>query len=218
MVSRILEAELEDLQFDIQTMALLVEKATKQSVKSLIQDDSNLAREIIALDDQIDDLYHIVQSKCLRLLALRQPVAVDLRTIHSDLLIAGDLERMGDYAESIARTTLQLVGQRTLSAFYFLPEFAEMVNALVHDTIAAYILGDVSLAVNAAVLEDEIDRIYRHHLESLTAMIKKVPECTDTAVQLILVGHFLERIADHATNVGEAVVYMVKGEKVDLNK
>ncbi|MCL6635858.1 MAG: phosphate signaling complex protein PhoU [Peptococcaceae bacterium] len=217
MQNRILENELEDLQFDILRMSALVEKAVYESTRALINDQVDLAKEVISEDDQIDRLYIEVQDKCLRLLALRQPLAVDLRAIQTDLQIATDLERMGDYAENIARSTLRLHGQRSMTKLIYLPQMAEMVREMVHDIITAYILADIEMARSSVILEKEIDNLYREYFDMLMDTIKKDACKSAMAVQLLFAGHWLERIADHATNIGESVLYMVTGERVSLN-
>lgn len=217
MEKRILESELEDLQFDILRMSSMVEKAVYESTKSLLDDQVNLAKQVIADDDSIDTLNIEVQDKCLRLLALRQPLAVDLRAIQTDLQIATDLERMGDYAESIARSALRLHERRTITKLTYLPQMSEMVREMVHDIITAYILGDINMAQNCVILEKEIDQIYRQYFDVIMSIIKRDPQLAEMAVQLLFAGHYLERIADHATNIGESILYMVTGNRVSLN-
>lgn len=217
MEKRILESELEDLQFDILRMSSMVEKAVYESTKSLLDDQVNLANQVIADDDSIDTLNIEVQDKCLRLLALRQPLAVDLRAIQTDLQIATDLERMGDYAESIARSALRLHERRTITKLTYLPQMSEMVREMVHDIITAYILGDINMAQNCVILEKEIDQIYREYFDVIMSIIKSDPQLAEMAVQLLFAGHYLERIADHATNIGESILYMVTGNRVSLN-
>lgn len=217
MQSRILEDELEDLQFEILRMSSYVEKAIKDSTKALIEDDADLARQVIAGDDSIDTLNIEVQDKCLKLLALRQPLAVDLRAIQTDLQIATDLERMGDNAEGIAKAALRLHGKRTLTKLVYLPQMAEMVRELIHDIITAYILADLNLAQNSTILENEVDRVYREYFDILIETIRKDVNQADMAVQLLFAAHCLERIADHATNIGESIFYMVTGQRANLN-
>jgi len=217
MQKRVLESELEDLQFEILRMSALVEKAVYESTKALINDEVETARQVISDDDSIDSLNIEVQDKCLRLLALRQPLAVDLRAIQTDLQIATDLERMGDYAEYIAKSVLRLHGNRTLTKLLYLTQMSEMVREMVHDIITAYILADVDMARNIVVLEREVDCLNREYYDLLVNIIKTDTNKVNMAVELILTGQYLERIADHATNIGESVVYMVTGKRVSLN-
>lgn len=217
MQNRILEDDLEDLQFEILRMSAMVEKAIFESTKSLLNDRPDLAQQVINDDDEVDRLNIEVQNKCLKLLALRQPLAVDLRAIQTDLQIAADLERMGDYAESIAKATLRLHGKRSMPKLTYLPQMSEMVRELVHDTITAYILADIDLAKNSVILENEVDNIYREYFNVLMDTIKEDVNKADMAVQLLFTGHSLERIADHATNIGESLLYMVTGQRASLN-
>ncbi|MCL6638067.1 MAG: phosphate signaling complex protein PhoU [Firmicutes bacterium] len=217
MEKRILESELEDLQFDLLRMSSLVEKAVFEATKSLLDDQINLAYQVIAEDDSIDRLNIEVQDKCLRLLALRQPLAVDLRAIQTDLQIATDLERMGDYAESIARSTIRLHDRRTITKLTYLPQMAEMVREMVHDIITAYILADIQMARNCVILEKEIDTLYREYYGVIMKIIKEDANRAEMAVQLLFAAQFLERIADHATNIGESILYMVTGLRASLN-
>lgn len=217
MEKRILESELEDLQFDILKMSSFVEKAIYEAINSLVEDNVEQARKVILEDDNIDSLNIGVQDKCLRLLALRHPLAVDLRAIQTDLQISTDLERMGDYAESIAKTTIRLDGKRKIKKLVMLPQLSEMVRELVHDIITTYILADIEMARKTIVLENEIDHLYKKYFEIIIETIKNDVENAEMALQLLLVAQFLERIADHATNIGESVMYMVTGQRISLN-
>jgi len=215
---RILDKEMEDLQFEILRMSTLVEQAVFDSVSSLTKNRVELARKVIEGDDDIDRLNLDVQDKCLRLLALRHPMAVDLRAVHTDLLVAMDLERMGDYAEAIARSTLRIQGKRNIAEIPCLAQMAEMVRELVHNSITSYILADVDTAENCRLLEDRIDNLYHRCFDLLVDMIKNDVNVTEMAVQLLFAGQRLERIADHATNIGESVLYTVTGQHTNLNE
>jgi len=217
MEKRILEEELEDLQNNVLRMGALVEKALYESTRALLEDHADLAEQVIAADDSIDSLNTEIQDQCVRLLALRQPMAGDLRAIKTDLQIAMDLERMGDYSESIAKAALRLHGERTIHKLHYLPQMVELVREMAHNFITAYDLADIDMARSAAVLEDSIDKIYKESFQSLTDMLKADPGTAATAIQLLLAGAHLERIADHATNIGESVIYMVTGLRANLN-
>ena len=217
MEKRILEEELEDLQNNVLRMGALVEKALYESTRALLEDHADLAEQVIAADDSIDSLNTEIQDQCVRLLALRQPMAGDLRAIKTDLQIAMDLERMGDYSESIAKAALRLHGERTIHKLHYLPQMVELVREMAHNFITAYDLADIDLARSAALLEDAIDKLYKESFQSLTDMIKADPSTAATAIQLLLAGAHLERIADHATNIGESVIYMVTGLRANLN-
>lgn len=217
MSRKILENELEDLQFDILRMGSHVEKAISDSVKALLNDDLALANEVIEADDLIDQLNIAVQDKCIRLLALRNPMATDLRIIETDLQIATDLERMGDYAESIARIAVRLHGRRTIPQLAHLNRLADMVKDLVHNIVTAYILGDISLAKEVVDMEEKVDGHYKEYFEIVLQLIKEDPNTAEMGIQLLFAGHNLERIADHSTNIGESVFYMITGVRTVLN-
>ncbi|TEB06619.1 hypothetical protein Psch_00151 [Pelotomaculum schinkii] len=217
MEKRILEEELEDLQNNVLRMGALVEKALYDATRALLEGHADLAERVIAADDSIDSLNTEVQDQCVRLLALRQPMAGDLRTIKTDLQIAMDLERMGDYSESIAKAALRLHGEKTIHKLHYMPQMVELVREMAHNFITSYDLADIELARRAATLEDAIDKLYKESFQSLTGIIREDPGTAATAIQLLLAGVYLERIADHATNIGESVIYMVTGLRSNLN-
>ncbi|BAF59857.1 MAG: phosphate signaling complex protein PhoU [Pelotomaculum sp.] len=217
MQNTILDNELEELKFEIIRMGALIEKAIYDSTKSLINGQVDLAQQVIAEDDKIDRLNVDVQDKCLRLLALRQPLAVDLRTVQGDLQIATDLERMGDCAEKIAKSTVRLAGKRTITELSCLSQMTEKVREMVASVINAYTTADIETARVIVKMEDEIDGLYRQCFDRLVEIIKKEPGKAEMAIQLLFAGHCLERIADHATNIGESILYMVTGRRTDLN-
>lgn len=217
MHNTILDNDLEQLKFELLRMSALIEKAIYESTDSLIKDKVDTAQQVIKDDDNIDMLNLDVQNKCLRLLALRQPLAVDLRAVQADLQIATDLERMGDCAEKIAKSTLRLHGKRTIADLSLLSQLTSSVREMVSSTINSYALADVERARNIVKLENEIDGLYKQYFNVLMEIIREDAAKADMAVQLLFAIHCLERIADHATNIGESVLYMVTGERASLN-
>jgi len=217
MHNTILDNELEELKSEILRMGALIEKSIYESTMSLIEDDVDLAKQVIAEDDNIDMLNIDVQNKCLRLLALRQPLAVDLRAVQADLQIATDLERMGDCAEKIAKSTLRLHGKRTIDDLSLLSQITVEVREMVTNIINSYSVADVERAKNIVKVENEIDGLYKRYFNILMDTIREDTNKADMAVQLLFAIHCLERIADHATNIGESVLYMVTGERASLN-
>lgn len=218
MEKRILEEDLEGLQNDVLRMGAMVEKALYDSTRALLEDNLDLAERVIAEDDHIDRLNTQVQDTCVRLLALRQPMAGDLRAIQCDLQVAMDLERMGDYSESIAKAALRLHGEkRTIHHLHYLSQMVQLVREMANKFITAYNLRDMEMARSAALIDDSIDKLYKESFQSLIDIIKKDPDTAATAFQLLLTGAHLERIADHATNIGESVIYMVTGLRSNLN-
>lgn len=217
MHNTILDNELEELKSEILRMGALIEKSIHESTRSMIEDNVDLAKQVIAEDDDIDTLNIDVQNKCLRLLALRQPLAVDLRAVQADLQIATDLERMGDCAEKIAKSTLRLHGKRTIDDLSLLAQLAFDASEMVTNIINSYSFADVIKAKNIVEVENEIDGLYKQYFDILMDIIREDANKADMAVQLLFTIHCLERIADHATNIGESVLYMVTGERASLN-
>lgn len=217
MHNTILDNDLEQLKFELLRMSALIEKAIYLSTESLIEDKVDIAQQVVEDDDKIDILNLDVQNKCLMLLALRQPLAVDLRAVQADLQMATDLERMGDCAEKIAKSTLRLHGKRTISDLSLLSELTGAVREMVSNTVNSYALADVERARNIVKLENEIDGLFKQYFNYLMDIIREDASKADMAVQLLFAIHCLERIADHATNIGESVLYMVTGEHASLN-
>lgn len=217
MHNTILDNDLEQLKIELLRMSALIEKAIYDSTESLIKDNVDTARQVIDNDDDVDMLNLDVQNKCLRLLALRQPLAVDLRAVQADLQIATDLERMGDCAEKIAKSTLRLHGKRTIDDLSLLSQLTGAVREMVFSIVNSYAHADVGRARNIIRLENEIDGLYKKYFNCLMEVIREDAAKADMAVQLLFAIHCLERIADHATNIGESVLYMVTGERTRLN-
>lgn len=217
MQNTILDMELDELKFEILRMSALIENAIFEAAKSLLEDRPEMAQKVIAEDDDVDLLNLDVQNKCLRLLALRQPLAVDLRTVQADLQITTDLERMGDCAEKIAKSTVRLHSKRTITDLSHLTRISGMVRGMVSTVINSYAIGDAEMAKSVEKMENEIDRLYRQYFGALMETVRSDPGKAEMAVQLLFDCHCLERIADHATNIGESVIYMLTGERVSLN-
>lgn len=213
----ILDHELEELKSEILRMGALIEKSIYESTRSLLEDDVDLAEQAIAEDDDIDMLNIDVQNKCLRLLALRQPLAVDLRAVQANLQIAADLERMGDCAEKIAKSTLRLHGKRTIDDLSLLNQITVEVREMVTNIINSYAVADVEKAKGIVKAENKVDGLYKQYFGILMDTIREDINKADMAVQLLFAVHCLERIADHATNIGESVLYTVTGERANLN-
>ena len=151
---------------------------------------------------------------CLRLLALRQPMAADLRFITSGMKISSDLERIGDLAVNIAERTLDLLKQPELKPLIDIPRMAELAQTMVRDALNAFVNGDEALARDVCQRDDQVDQLNSQVFRELLTYMMQEPATISRAVDLILVGRHLERIADHATNIGEDVIYMVQGKTI----
>ncbi len=212
-MSRHLERDLEHLQKSITNLAGVVEDAIYKSVRALQDHDKGLAADVVAGDNKIDELENEVSEECLKILALHQPVASDLRRIASTFMITTDLERMGDLARHIAEAAI------TLSA----PEFAipnklqmmtDITTSLVRQSLDAFVNLDSQLARKVVRLDDEVDRYNDEMIADLIVMMKKSPDNVEPGLTLFTATRHLERIADHATNIAEDVIYLIEGEIV----
>lgn len=209
--------ELQEMKQDILKMGSVVDEMLTGSVRALQLRDEMLADETIAKDDLVDGYNVVIEQRCLRLLALQQPMARDLRTIAAGLYIIKDVERMGDYALDIAKAAKKLAAIEPIKELVHIPKMAGIVQSMLHDALHAYVdqnLKAVSLVAN----EDfEVDSLYRQVRDELIALVQQKPEIAPAAIELILVARYLERIADHITNVGERIAYMETGEVKELH-
>ena len=217
MLRESFQSSLDGLQKDLLRMGALVEEMIHLAVKSLRDQDVELARNVISDDQNVDQMELDIEQRCFRLLATQQPMAVDLRIISTALKIITDLERMADHATDIARTTIRLQGQPLIKPLVDIPRMAEIAQTMVRESLSAYINRDVNLAYNMIERDDEIDSLHSQIFRELLLFMMEDPRTINQATQLLMVSHSLERLADHATNIGEWVIYMVTGERKELN-
>lgn len=215
---RSFDRALENLQREILRMGSLVEEAIFRAVDSLAKKDSFLAKEVIAGDQVIDQLELEIEDECLKLIATQQPMAGDLRRIGMAFKIITDLERMGDYAVDIARVTIRLEGQALIKPLVDIPKMAKLAQEMVRDCLDAYVRSDVELAASLKKKDDEIDYLYNCIFTELLEIMSRDPSTIPQATYLLFVGRYIERIADHATNIGERVIFLVTGCRTDLNE
>lgn len=213
-MERQFDQELNALKENLLKMASLVEEAIAKSIKALVERDSNLAQKIIDRDSEINFLEIEINNQCLKLLALKQPMAVDLRFITSAMKIVSHLERIADQAVNISQRTLELLKQPLLKPLIDIPRMAELAQEMVRTSIDSLVNKDSLLAKKIGgrdnLVDDLNDQIFR---ELLTYMIED-PRTIKRAIELILVGRHLERIADLATNISEEVVFILNGKNI----
>ena len=209
-----LKKEIDHLKKELLTLCGMVEDNLWQSVKSIKNRDVILAKKVIDSDVQTDQMEVNVEENCLKILALHQPVAIDLRFIITALKINNDLERIGDLAVNIAERSQFVSSQRPIDMPFDFETMAEKTQAMVKKSLDALINIDCNLASEVCQADDEIDAINRHMYDQVKDQIKLNPENIETLIHLLSVSRHLERIADHATNIAEDVIYMVKGEIV----
>jgi phosphate transport system protein len=203
------QKELQELKEDLLKMAALVEEAISTAVQSLVKRDSDLAKRTFEGEDQINKMEIDLEDTCLKLLALRQPMAADLRFITSAMKIITDLERMGDQAVNIAERAISLNQEPQLKPYIDIPKMAEIAQSMVKDVLDAFVNSDPKLARSVCQRDDLVDglndQVFR---ELLTFMMSDLQTIT-RAVHLMIVCRCLERIADHATNIAEDVIFLV---------
>lgn len=213
-MSKHLERDLDHLQQDILTMASSVEEAIHKAIRALQGRDAALAEEVIAGDRHIDAEENLVEEECLKLLALHQPVAVDLRRIAAALKINTDLERMADLAEDIAERAVQLARPPHIAIPSRLQRMTDLTTTMVRQSLDAFVKLDARQARLVCRLDDEVDRLNHDIIEELIRSMQELPAMVQPGLSLFSATRHLERIADHATNIAEDVIYLVEGEIV----
>src|SRR5689334_8675796 len=211
-MSKHLERDLENLQRDILALAASVEEAVHKAVRALQQRDASLAKEVIDGDNEIDEGENHIEEECLKMLALHQPVAVDLRRVTSALMINTDLERMADLAEDIAERAIALSRPPHIPIPDNLQRMTDLTTSMVRQSLDAFVNLDSRLARRVCRLDDEVDRYNREIIQEIIEAMRKAPELVEAGISLFSATRHLERIADHATNIAEDVVYLVEGE------
>ncbi len=217
MTRRAFDQELNRLQDEVIALGSLVEEALVASVATLKLRDFAGSRRLIAADHAINEKRYAIEGEALTLIATQQPMASDMRLLAAVLEIAGELERIGDYAKGIARINLMIGEQPLVKPLIDLPLMAHNVRHMLHEALVAFIQRDVELAGSIPKLDDEIDGLYRHIYHELLTHIMQEPEVIEQANQLLWAAHNLERAADRITNLCERVVYTVTGELVELS-
>jgi phosphate transport system protein len=206
--------DLASLKASILKMGNLVESMIARSIDALLKRDSNLAKKVLGEDVDVNRLEIEIDNLCLKILALHQPTAVDLRFVAVGLKISTDLERMGDLAVNICEHVLELNKEAPLKPYIDLPIMAEKSQKMVHDALDAFIERNAAKARAICEADDEVDHLQDKIFVELVEIMQQKPEASSRAVRLILVARQLERVADHATNVAEEVNFLVKGEDI----
>ncbi|TYO94620.1 phosphate signaling complex protein PhoU [Desulfallas thermosapovorans] len=212
------QEQLSNLRNDILQMGKLVENAIDMAVVALKHQDLDLAEKVVMDDEKIDRLELAIESRCLSLLALQQPMARDLRFIGTALKINTDLERMGDYACNIGKVVLQLGSEPFIKPLVDVPRMAELAMQMVRENLTAYVNQDRNLALKAAMHDHEINILYHKVFNELVELMTRDPGNVKQATYLLFIARYLERIGDHATNLSEWIIYMITGERLELNE
>lgn len=213
-MSKHLHRDLDNLQRDLLALASLVEGSVHKAIQALQRRDGKLAREVIDGDGQIDREENHVDEECLKILALHQPVAVDLRRIASAMMISTDLERIADLAEEIAERALYLATQAHLAIPERLQRMTDLTTMMVRQSLDAFVNLNATEAKQVMRMDDEVDRYNNEIIQDVVQMMKKSPDLIEPGLSLFSAVRHLERIADHATNIAEDVLYLIDGEIV----
>jgi phosphate transport system protein len=208
------EADLQALRNQLLTMGGLVEDRVHRAVQALIHRREEEAQRIIATDKEVNDLQIDIDNRCLKLLATQTPLAVDLRLITSAMKINADLERVGDQAVNIAESVVVLLPQPPLKPLIDIPRMATIAEKMVRDALDAFVRRDAALAREVLRRDDEVDDLKDQVFRELLTYMMADPGTIQRALSLILISRNLERIADHATNIAEDVIFIAEAKDV----
>jgi phosphate transport system protein len=206
-----LRREIDRLKKQLLTLSASVEGSVQKAVKSISDRDDKLARTVIDRDSEIDQMEVDVEEECLKILALHQPVATDLRFIIAVLKINNDLERIGDLAVNIAERAVYLANQESVEIPFDFPKMSALTQSMLHRSLDALVTSDRALANAVCAADDELDKINREMYTRVKTGIRNRPDRIDSLINMLAVSRQLERIGDHATNIAQDVIYMIEG-------
>lgn len=210
------DRELDELHLELIKMGSLVEESIQNTILALKKQDVDLARQIFINDDIIDDMEQKIERKCLNLIARQQPLAKDLRTISAALKIITDMERIADHSSDIAEITIRMSNEKYIKPLIDIPKMAELARQMVIKSIDAYVGQDIELAQQVCNSDDAVDELFSKIILELINIMKNDPTAVEQAIDFMFIAKYLERMADHATNIGEWVVFNITGEHEHL--
>src|SRR5207249_2837062 len=208
------EQQLGELRTAVLEMGGLVEQQIAQAVKALVSRDLALARATIERDHTVNRFDVEIDDLSLKLLALHQPAARDLRLITTALKITVDLERIGDMAEHIAERAVELAAENPIKPYIDIPRMADLARDMLHRSLDAFVREDVALALDVCASDDMIDQLHEQLFRELLSFMAEDPTKVSRSMRLLFVSKYLERVGDHATNIAEMVIFMVKGRSI----
>ncbi|MGD9155653.1 MAG: phosphate signaling complex protein PhoU [Bacillota bacterium] len=213
MTRGLFDHSLSELQQELLKMGSMIEEAIHLAVESLAKQNLALAQQIIDGDDQIDELTLKIEEDCIRLIALQQPLALDLRVITTVLKTATDLERIADHATNIAEITQRIGKEPLIKPLDDVPRMAVLVETMIRNSLKAFVDRDVAFAKATCLADEEVDQLYEAVFNELTEFNLAEDDKAQIvqSMNLLFVARYLERVGDHATNIGERVIYMVTG-------
>ena len=212
------DEELNRMTNTILEMGGIVESQLSSAIAALMRTDTERAAEIIRNDRRVDALERDIDNLVMRMLALRQPMALDLRVITASLKISSDLERMGDYAANVAKRTLALSQSEPMRPLVGIPHMANRVQAMIKDVLDAYVDRDVERAVAVWRRDEEVDEIYNSLFRELLTYMMEDPRHITPCTHLLFIAKNIERVGDHTTNIAETINFMVEGRAISQDR
>ncbi|WLD92077.1 phosphate signaling complex protein PhoU [Alkalihalobacillus sp. AL-G] len=212
------QTQLDELREMLVELGKLTEKALNEAIVALKTQDVDKALHIIENDVRVNELEEEINDKAILLIAKQAPVASDLRRIIVAIKISSDVERMADFAVNIAKSVIRIGSAKLIKPLEDIPKLAETATQMLTEAIQAYNEENIALAKSMADRDDEVDKKYGQLIQELLGLMKEHPENTDQIIQLSFICRYIERTADHATNIAESIVYLVKGKHYDLNE
>jgi len=214
VMERHLDQDLDRVRQMLLRMGGMVEGMAAKATQALLERSARLCTEVIEGDHEVDQLEMEIDETCHSILGRKQPTAVDLRFLVAVMKINGDLERIGDSAVNIAQSVEQINDQPPLKPYIDLPHLSELVQKMVRNSLDAFVRKDVQLATEVCGSDDEVDGLYKQIFRELLTYMIEDPKTVSRALHLLLISRNLERIADHATNIAEDVIYYVEGRDI----
>lgn len=218
IVRKNLDSEMNLLKEKLRNMGFLAQEAFIHSIEALTKQDTVLASRLISEDAEINQLEEEIEELVVKVIASQQPVASDLRKIMSAIKIATSIERIGDFAVDICKAVLQMSEYRELHSMEDIVTMAQIVQNMIQESLEAFVQEDVQLALETSKQDDQVDALYSKTVQDLLKTMLSEPQSMDQIIQLAFIARYIERIADHVTNILEAILYSVKGKRINLNQ
>jgi len=218
MVRKQFQSSINDLHSDIVRMGSKTERQLYLAMDALVKKDIDLAKKVIKDDDIVDEMQKQIEDKSIKLIAMQQPLAVDLRDIFTVTKTITDLERMADHAVDIAKVVKRIREEECGKGLMDIPDLSVLVREMIKDAIDAFVARDLDKAYSVCEKDNEVDALYKSIFNELLDMMAGNKQATAECAQLLFVCKNLERIADHCTNICESTIYIVTGKQVDLNE
>jgi len=213
-----LKQEIDLLKDDILKLVIRVQAIIQKAVKSMVTKDVELAYEVKSQDDLVDAMELDIEQRCLTMLALKRPRARDLRAFGTAFRLIVDLERISDHAEDLADITIRLKDEPYIKPLIDIPHMADICQHMLRDALDAYVKGSTEMAYSLVALEQQVDQLYDQVFRELLVFMMQDPRTITQATSLLLAAGHLERMGDHVTNIGEMVIYMMEGDRIDMNR